>query len=86
MNEIRNTAIAYLYLVKIYLLTIYKKREFLAGERGRCLVFASQLNPGIKLMQFTFINSQVPTAYTMWRELNENDIREESAPWIGLLC
>ena len=66
MNEIRNTAIAYLYLVKIYLLTIYKKREFLAGERGGAVCsFASQLNPGIKLMQFTFTNSQVPTAYTM---------------------
>ena len=34
MNKIRNTAIAYIYLVKIYLLTIYKKREFLAGEWG----------------------------------------------------
>ena len=39
MNEIRNTAIAYLYLVKIYLLAIYKKREFLGGEQGGCLVF-----------------------------------------------
>ena len=86
MNGIRNTAIAYLYLVKIYLLTRYKKKRIFGWRAGAVWSFASQLNPGIKLMQFTFINSQVRTAYTMWRELNENDIREESAPSIGLLC
>ena len=61
MNGIRNTAIAYLYLVKIYLLTRYKKKENFWLESGGCLVFCLSIKSrdqvdAIYVYQFTSPN------------------------------